>query len=220
MNIIKFAFSEAQYLKQETKKVQIYLHHTAGNSSAIGVAKYWGTTKDRVATSYIIAGKQKASSTEKDGDVVECFDSKYWAYHLGLKQQIFTEKGSTFQWLDKVSIGIEVCCWGQLTKQADGTFKNYVGGNVPKDEVVELEKPFRGFKFYHSYTDAQIKSLKELLLSIKAKHNIDLTYHDDIWDICKRALDGKNGVFTHNSVRKDKVDMYPHPKVIEMLKTL
>jgi hypothetical protein len=27
-------------------------------------------------------------------------------------------------------------------------------------------------------------------------------------------------VFTHNSVRLDKVDMYPHPKLIEMLQSL
>jgi len=33
-------------------------------------------------------------------------------------------------------------------------------------------------------------------------------------------LKGKAGVFTHNSVRKDKVDVYPHPKLIEMLKSL
>lgn len=31
---------------------------------------------------------------------------------------------------------------------------------------------------------------------------------------------GEAGVFTHNSVRMDKVDIYPHPKMIAMLKSL
>ena len=43
---------------------------------------------------------------------------------------------------------------------------------------------------------------------------------EDIWDITPRALKGEKGVFTHNSVRRDKVDIYPHPKMIEMLKSL
>ena len=30
----------------------------------------------------------------------------------------------------------------------------------------------------------------------------------------------ENGVYTHNSVRKDKADVYPHPKLIEALKAL
>jgi hypothetical protein len=54
----------------------------------------------------------------------------------------------------------------------------------------------------------------------KEKYNIPLTYNEDIWDITPRALKGEAGVFTHNSVRKDKVDIYPHPKMIEMLKSL
>ena len=70
------------------------------------------------------------------------------------------------------------------------------------------------------YTDAQIQSVKELLLLWKDKYNIPLTYHEDIWDITPRALKGEPGVYTHNSVRTDKVDIYPCPRMIAMLKTL
>jgi len=38
--------------------------------------------------------------------------------------------------------------------------------------------------------------------------------------VTPRALRGEAGVYTHNSVRYDKVDIYPHPKMIEMLKSL
>jgi hypothetical protein len=60
----------------------------------------------------------------------------------------------------------------------------------------------------------------DLLKLWKDKYGIDLTYNADIWDVTKRALSGENGVFTHNSVRKDKADVYPHPKLIEALKAL
>ena len=47
-----------------------------------------------------------------------------------------------------------------------------------------------------------------------------LTYNKDIWDLTPRAYKGEAGIFTHCSVRPDKVDIYPHPKMIEMLKSL
>jgi hypothetical protein len=220
MNIIKPAFADAQFIKTETKKVQLYLHHTAGSPTGLGVASYWASNGDRIATSYVITGNVKSTAKEKDGDIIECFDSKYWAYHLGLKQDLFTANKITYQSLDKISVGIEVCNWGQLTKQSDGTFKNYVGGVVPASEVTELATPFKGYKYFHSYTDKQIAALKELILFVCEKHGISKVYNEDIFRITTRALKGENGIFTHNSVRTDKVDMYPHPKLIEMLKSL
>jgi hypothetical protein len=35
-----------------------------------------------------------------------------------------------------------------------------------------------------------------------------------------RAFKGEAGVYTHNSVRKDKIDIAPQPKIVEMLKNL
>jgi len=217
MNVIKHAFPDAQFLKTETKKFQIYLHHTAGNASGLGTANWWASNEDRIATSYIVTGNIK-SAKEKDGDVIECFDSKYWAYHLGLKQEVFTANKVPYQSLDKISIGIEVCNWGQLTKLTNGTYKNYVGGIVPNDEVIECK--FKKYSYWHAYTDKQIAALKELLLFLCDKHGISKVYNEDIWKVTTRALKGENGIFTHNSVRTDKVDMYPHSKLIEMLKSL
>jgi hypothetical protein len=62
--------------------------------------------------------------------------------------------------------------------------------------------------------------VKDLLLLWKDKYNIPLKYNEDIWDVTSRALKGEPGVYTHNSVRTDKVDIYPHPKMIAMLKSL
>ena len=87
-----------------------------------------------------------------------------------------------------------------------------------KDE--EDKRPFKGYKLYHAYIDAQIAAVKDLLLLWKEKYKIPLTYNEDIWDVTVRALKGEPGVYTHNSVRSDKSDVSPQPKLIEMLKSL
>ena len=79
---------------------------------------------------------------------------------------------------------------------------------------------YKGFKLWHKYTDEQINSVKDLLLLWGEKYGIDLTYNEDIWGVTKRALKGEEGVYTHNSVRPDKADVYPCPRLIEMLKSL
>jgi hypothetical protein len=128
--------------------------------------------------------------------------------------------GVPFKWLDKSSIGIEICNWGQLTKTARG-WETYVGTLVSDSEVCTLDKPFKGFNHFHSYTDAQIESVRQLLVYWRRVWGIPISYKgDEIFGLDRRALAGEPGVYTHNSVRRDKVDIYPHPKMIQMLKTL
>lgn len=216
MNIRQFAFPESCYIKEEHQKLQVYLHHTAGNFSADEVFKWWIQSPEDVGTCVVVAGKGPNS---KDGEIVQGFSSKHWAYHLGLKEATFRKFKLPYRSLDKISIGIEICNWGQLTLK-DGKFYNYVNREVPSSEVCTLQKPHRGFIHYHSYTDAQIESVRQLLLLWNLRYGISLKYNPDIWDVCPRALRGDTGIFTHNSVRYDKVDVYPHPKLIAMLQSL
>jgi N-acetyl-anhydromuramyl-L-alanine amidase AmpD len=212
--------SESQYLKEEATKTQIVLHHTAGNSSGVGTIKMWNTDdRGRIATCVCISGKGQSKDTY-DGEICQAFSSKYWAYHLGIKGDVFRANGVPAKNLDKTSIGIEICSWGPLEKRGD-KFYNYVDREVPADQVTELATPYKGHKYYHRYTDAQIESVRQLLLYWKQLYNIDLTYRDtDMWSVSKRALKGENGVFTHNSYRKDKSDIHPCPRMIAMLKSL
>jgi N-acetyl-anhydromuramyl-L-alanine amidase AmpD len=210
MNLRQISFPKGQYFEEVVPKTQIYLHHTAGAPNADQVWQWWVTDKTPIATCVVV---------DDSGEIVQGFSSKFWAYHLGLKTKHFSVAGVPYKNLDKSSIGIELTNWGQLT-QKNGKFYNYVNGEVPASQVCELPTPHRGYRYYHNYTDAQIQSVKELLLLWNEKYNIPLTYNEDIWGISKRALEGKPGVFTHNSVRPDKVDVYPHPKLVEMLKSL
>lgn len=216
MNLKQYEFPVSQYMQEEHPKKQIYLHHTAGNASAEGVFRGWMANEEKIATCVAISGKSKDTV---DGQIIQGFSSKKWAYHLGLKAETFASNQVPYISLDKLSIGIEICNWGQLSLR-DGKYYTYVNSIVPADEVCVLEKPYKGYRYFHNYTDAQIESTKQLLILWKEKYNIPLTYNEDIWDITKRALKGEPGVYTHNSVRKDKVDIYPHPKMIAMLKSL
>jgi len=211
---------ESQYFKEQTKKVQIVLHHTAGNSSAPATIKMWDADdRGRIATCIVISGKGLSKDTY-DGEICQAFSSKNWGYHLGLKQDVFRAKGVPYKSIDPIAIGIEICNWGPLTLKSDNKYYNYVDRPVPNDQVCELSVPYKGHKYYHAYTDAQIESVRQLLLYWGELYNIDLTYNEDIWDLSVRALKGENGVFTHNSYRKDKSDVSPQPKLIQMLKSL
>jgi len=199
-----------QFFAEESPKTQIYLHHTAGNGNAEGVSRYWNSNDSRIATAFIIG---------ENGTIVQCFSSKHWAWHLGIDQEDFVRNGAKYTNLNKSSVGIEVCNWGYLTKKGD-KFYNYAGGVVNPSYVTTLDQPFKGFKYYYKYSDAQIESLRQLVVYLCDTYNISKEYNESIWGIDKDAFKGVNGIFTHNSVRKDKSDMYPCPRVIEMLKNL
>lgn len=199
-----------QYFREESPKTQIYLHHTAGNGNADGVSRYWNSNNSRIATAFIIG---------ENGSIVQCFSSKHWAWHLGIDHEDFNRNGAKYSNLNKSSIGIEVCNWGYL-KQRNGKFYNYAGGVVPESMVTTLDQPFKGYKHWYKYTDAQIASLKDLIVYLCDKYDIPRDYRSEIWSIDKDAFKNVRGIYTHNSVRKDKSDMYPCPRVIEMLKSL
>lgn len=198
------------FMNVDTDKKQIYLHHTAGADNAEQVFHYWQSDTTPVATCVVIG---------RNGQIVQGFSSKKWAFHLGLSNKHFAAMGLPYKNLDQNSIGIEICAWGQLTLK-DGKFYNYVGGVVPESEVCTLAEPFRGYKHYHKYSTAQICAVKELLKLWRDKYNIPLSYNENMWDVNKDAMSGKAGVWAHVSCRKDKVDVFPQPELIDMLKSL
>jgi N-acetyl-anhydromuramyl-L-alanine amidase AmpD len=199
-----------QYFAESSPKTQIYLHHTAGNGNAEGVSRYWNGNDSRIATAFIIG---------ENGTIVQCFSSKHWAWHLGIDQEDFARNGAKYSNLNKLSVGIEVCNWGYLKKKGD-KYYNYAGGVVNPSYVTELETPYKGYKYWYKYSDAQIESLRQLVEYLCETYDIPKDYRSEIWSIDKEAFKGTKGIFTHNSVRKDKSDMYPDPRVIKMLENL
>lgn len=212
--IIQVDFPESQYYKEENQKKQIVLHHTVGGSANSAIS-WWSSTPERVATAIIV---------EKNGDIYQLFSTKYcWAHHLG------THAANNVE-LNKTSIGVEIVNWGALI-EANGKWYPVKWDDIHKKEVANTKiKPItnvqlypQGFKDYYGfekYTDAQIESVKQLLVYWNEKYGIPLTYNDTMFDISMEALSGKPGVWSHTSFRSDKNDIHPQNEIIDMLKLL
>lgn len=210
LNLKQHPLNSGQYIAQEHPKKQIYLHHTVGGPTGERTIDIWNQDRARIGTAVCIS---------RDGTIVQAFSSKYWAYHLGLRESAFESKGLPYISLDKVSIGIELCSYGPL-KPERNYFKSVYGHVIHEPDVCILDKEFRGSRYWHKYTDAQIESTRKLLLFWGQRYNIPLDYNEDVWDVTTRALSGDPGLYTHVSVRYDKSDVYPDPRLIEMWKGL
>jgi N-acetyl-anhydromuramyl-L-alanine amidase AmpD len=236
-SIAQYSLPDYVYHKEEVQKKSIFLHFTAGNSNPYLVVDGWkaradksikeGKSSEKVSTAFVIGGRPSKNDKHKDGEIVQAFSSKYWGNHLGLSTENFSKFGLPYKQLNNLSIGIEICNWGYLTKQADGSFKTYVNTTVDSKDVIELATQYRGYKYYHKYTDAQIASVKDLLVYLCDKYNISKKHHENMFDTNIDALSGVGGIWTHTSVREknkygnyDKWDCSPQPALIEMLKSL
>jgi len=216
------------YFQQVVKKNTIYIHHTAGGNRPDWTISGWQSATDKeghhvpVSTAYVIGGKSTTDGNiDFDGKVYRAFDDKYWAYHLGLNAANNVQ-------LNSESVAIEICNYGPLTKTINGTYLNYVNKAVPESDVVDLGKPFRGFRYYHKYTDAQLVSLKALILDVAKVHSIDLSVGlkqlvplgATAFELNQGALKGTGGLWTHTNVRQDKFDCSPQPQLLELIKSL
>jgi N-acetyl-anhydromuramyl-L-alanine amidase AmpD len=208
--IVQKRLSKGQFFEEASGKTQIYLHHTAGNGNAEGVARYWNSNDSRIATAFVVG---------ENGTIVQCFSSKHWAWHLGIDSQDFATRGLPYKNLNKLSVGIEVCNWGML-KEKNGKFYNYVKGEINPSYVTTLETPYKGYKHWYRYTDAQIEATRQLVVYLCETYGIPKTYRKEIWSLDVEAFKGSKGIYTHNSVRKDKADIYPCPRMIKMLESL
>ena len=212
--IITVDFPDDQYIRETTDKKQLVLHHTVSGQGVNGDIAWWRSTADRVGTAIIIG---------HDGKIYQCFSSKYWAHHLGLKK-------TNNKALNMASIGIEIDAWGGLVRtnrlwypaKWNATLKKFVGNTFvnPITNVQVYEQGFRGFYGFEKYTDAQIEAVRELLVFWNERYKIPLDYKVDMWDISNKALAGESGVWTHVSFRPDKSDCHPQPELIQMLKSL
>jgi hypothetical protein len=99
-------------------------------------------------------------------------------------------------------------------------FFSSTGTEVIKEEVVRLEKPFRGHLYFQKYSDKQLKSLQILMNYLCEMHNIPKTYNDDMWEVSSNALNGKGGIYTHVSFRKDKSDCFPQADLTRIILVL
>lgn len=227
MRITDKILSPGEFFAEVYEKDTLWYHHTAGSHRPDYTIDGWERDRTKsgtrlpVGTAYVIGGISTTDgNTNYDGSVYRAFDDKYCAYHLGLK----TTNNINVM---RKSIGIEICNYGPLTKTKEGVFLNYVNKAVPAHMVAELPAPFRGFNYYHKYTDLQLKILAELTFDIVNRHrkiNIKqglkqfLDQGANAFELNQAALKGVPGIWSHTNVRADKSDCFPQPQLIDLIK--
>jgi len=155
--ILQVRLSDSQYFQEDSKKTQIYLHHTAGGGDAAAVSRYWNSNETRIATAFVVGER---------GTIVQCFSSRHWAWHLGIDSEDFIKVGTKYKNLNKLSVGIEVCNWGPL-KLVNGKYYNYVKKSVDPSMVTTLDQPYKGHIYWYKYTDAQIDPCPRMIEMLK-----------------------------------------------------
>jgi len=195
LEIKKIPLASNQYYQGLYAKKYIFLHHTAGGSAASSIAS-WASTPDHIATPYVI---------DRDGTIYETYSPAMWAYHLGVK-------GNSA--IEKASIGIEICSYGALDKD----YKTYTGKKIEAGKAVPVD--FRGQKLWERYTDEQIEALKALLPYLMKNFGIKLQDNPkDFWEY-RNPLTLPSGIYSHTTVRKDKIDIFPQKEIIDLVYSL
>jgi N-acetyl-anhydromuramyl-L-alanine amidase AmpD len=208
--IVQVRLKENQFYQEEYPKKQIVLHHTVSNGNAKNVMAWWNKTPAKVGTAFII---------DREGVIHQCFSSKHWAHHLGTKAKNNKQ-------LNQESIGIELCSWGPLTRKENPMLKgnpkffSSTGTEIPKEEVVKLDKLFRGHLYYQKYTSSQLISLQILVNYLCEMYNISKKYNSDMCEYSRMAMISNPGIYSHVSYRKDKSDCFPQKELIETIRTL
>ena len=219
LDIKDYYLPKREYINGKYNNDYIVLHHTAGYDNPKAVVDCWAKDSlGRVATEFVIGGQRCTDGRSiYDGQIVRTYPEGNQGYHIGTS-------GSSY--MNIHSVGIELCNMGW---EKNG--KTYTGSIVRPDQIVSLKEPFRGYINWHKYTTKQIEVLRDLLLYVANRDNIDL--HTGIYkwiktegamkafDFHQDAYSGKvKGLITHANIRKSKYDVSPQPELIDMILTL
>ena len=219
-----YFLEDDEYYKEIVEKDTVYLHHTAGGGNAYFVIQSWEHDTNsrgdslKVGTSFTIARKSRSRNPKfncAEGEIFRAFDEKYWAHHLGTK---FSNNWA----LNKKSIGIELCSYGGLRKNKHGDYTTIYGNVIDENEVYDHGKEWKGYRYWHKYSDKQLESLKHLLIALRDKFGLQYqdSFDESFFDYRQEPIDGKPGIWTHVNVRKDKLDCFPQPELLKILNEL
>tara|TARA_R110000772_G_scaffold17946_3_gene49917 strand:+ start:95352 stop:96227 length:876 start_codon:yes stop_codon:yes gene_type:complete len=218
LNINQYFLPRGEYKDGPTNKDYLFLHHTAGWHNPYNQVDQWGRdNRGAIGTEFVLGGQSIiGNDNQSDGIIVQAIPDGGYGWHLG-------KNGS--QYMHTHSVGIEVCNFGWLK---DG--RTYAGTQAADSQITVLQKPFRGFDMWHTYSDTQLRALYDLIIYIAQRDNIDVRaglvegihqFGPGAFDFNQDAFYGKiKGMWSHTNTRKDKTDMYPDPRLLDMLLSL
>ena len=217
------------FKKRKRLKTQIILHHTAGHGKqgagsnsgggTIGTAHGWSKRADHVSTHAVISF---------DGYTDLLFPDEFYGNNTG--------KGYSDR-----TLGIEIQSLGYcyqkngkvISSAAERELPAFNGNN--KGYIAAVDKfgndtPYKNYQYYQAYTQAQIDATIAQTLNWINKHNIPFSYDYNILfpEKSGATLDnsfkiwkgGTPGVYTHNSMKGSKSDIFPQYDMIFALRNL
>ena len=123
----------------------------------------------------------------------------------------------------------ELSAFGGVTLKG-GVYKTIYNSTLPESSVAQpinaFGKPmtYKGYAYYEKYSNAQIANVKNVVTGWMNKYSIPFNYDwNELFNpntLSTKALKGEKGVYTHNSVRTGKQDIFPQKELIDMLKSI
>ena len=96
--------------------------------------------------------------------------------------------------------------------------KTYTGKVIPKDKQAKCD--FRGYQYWEAYTPEQIAALKLLLPYLLDRFKITPQIdRKDFWEY-KNPSTLPPGIYSHTTVRKDKIDIFPQKELVDLVYSL
>ena len=229
---------KGEYIAGPYHKHWMFLHHTAGWQNPFQTVTNWANdSRGPIATEFVLGGQSiQGNNTKYDGTLVKCFPDNAMGWHLGTGNYP----------MHRESVAVEVCSFGQLRKGGYYKYSNgkynwipleansyytYVGVKADPAQIATLDKEFRGYKYWHKYSDKQISALQELIKDVSERDKIDMRKGlpelikskgvHAAFDFCDVGYARKNpGLWTHANVLKTKVDMFPQPELVDMIMSI
>jgi hypothetical protein len=214
----------------------LVFHHTAGWDNPKATVDFWSNDSNSVATEFVVGGVHiSGRDNGHDGVTVQCMPKGAYAWHLTI--------GNTP--LHRESIGVEICSMGGLTKggyykiingknawvagQANSYYTAY-GNVVSESQVYDLGWTYRFHRYFHKYSDKQIEQCQIIAEHCRDEYGMNvkagLAEHIRKYGVEKAfgyILDYANrvpGIYTHGNVFQGKNDIYPDPRMIDMILSL
>ncbi|MCA9741741.1 MAG: N-acetylmuramoyl-L-alanine amidase [Deferribacteres bacterium] len=182
------------YYNESPLKDRVVLHFTAGYLKG-DIANL--TKKDyHVSVPFVVA---------RDGAIYNLWGSGYWSYHLGPG----AIGGNTE--MSKRSVGIEISNIGPLTRKGNHLVTIYDSIYCDANETQYYQKSnYRGYEYYATFTEAQYKSVIDLLRYATGKFNIPRQFlpKDKRFEL-QQDIAKFHGITSHVNFRKDKYDIGP-----------
>lgn len=207
-----------EFIKEVTAKIGITYHHTVSDGNPEQVVRVWDADgRGAVGTHFIIGRKMNNGDMSHDGKIVQCVPIEYWLHHILTTRMGFSSSHNNL--VNKSYIGIELCSYGCLKKVGNEFYALDGRTQVPTSEVTVLKTGFRTYEYWHSYTPAQIESLRKLTLAIATHYNMDLTkgIQQDFFELSWDAMALRRTVTTHTNFEYGKFDTFPQPELKAMI---